>query len=348
VKIGASIITINFNSMARIQVILACFKSMLELRWRPLQLIYVDNGSSDGSFEVIQRFANSIPHGDIDLIFLPLGSNAGFAGGNNRGFSAMSQSSKYVVILNNDLSPSPNSLACLIEFLESDTRLAGAQPIIMNWTNSRIDSAGGILSYWGASAAGSGLDISLVKQSYFVSHVYGAYSVYRINAIKRAGGLFLPQFFMYGDDYELGVRLWANGYKLALLPVNGGTHYVSATTKRYNWVSYFASRNETAVLVMYSGLVSFLVLMRALGLVTYSIVTKRPSATRSFLDGVRFGLKLRSNLPKALRHAILFVPKPEFSFVDWALMHTRLRTSNLVQRNILRKMANVSHVKVDK
>ncbi len=332
----ASILTINYNSKQRIDVILTCLKAMLGLNWRPLQIIYIDNGSTDGSFEEIQRFARLNAPSDIEMVFLPLGYNAGFARANNEGLRASSKASKYVVILNNDLAPEPDSLDKLLIFLESEPNIAGAQPIVMNWQNSSIDSAGGIISSWGASAVAHGLDISSVTHPYYVSHIYGAYSVYRNGAIENSGGLFNPSFFMYGDDYELGVRLWARGYRLATLPVVGGRHFLSATTGRFVTSSYYAARNETAVLVMYSGLLSVLVIMRILGLLSYSIVTRKPLTTRAFLDGLVLGARLRKSLPRFLKEALRLTPRPRLSLTEWFFMHTRLQT----RPNFQKKLAN--------
>jgi len=44
-----------------------------------------------------------------------------------------------------------------------------------------------------------------------VTYIDGAFSVFRIEAIEKSGGLFMPYFFMWGDDYELGIRLWRKG-----------------------------------------------------------------------------------------------------------------------------------------
>jgi GT2 family glycosyltransferase len=330
-----SVITVNYNSKQRIDVILTCLKATLDLNWRPLQIIYIDNGSTDGSFEEIQCFARSNTPPDVEIVFLSLGYNAGFARANNEGFR-ISKSSKYVAILNNDLAPEPDSLDKLLTFLESEPRIAGVQPVVMDWQNSYIDSAGGLISSWGASAVAHGLDISSVTWPFYVSHIYGAYSVYRNDAIENSGGLFNPSFFMYGDDYELGVRLWASGYRLATLPVSGGRHFISATTGRFVTSSYYAARNETAVLVMYSGLPSMLVIMRTLGLISYTIVTRKSLTMRAFLDGLVFGARLRKSLPRFLKNALRLTPKPRLSLTEWFFMHTRLQT----RPNFQKKLAN--------
>lgn len=335
-----TLITINYNSMSKLEIILTCLKSVLELQWRPLQLVYIDNGSTDQSFSKIQEFAKQNAPEDIDLIFLPLRANLGFAKGNNEGLRASDPSSKYIVILNNDLAPKPYSLNRLVEFLESHSDFAGVQPVVMCWDDAEIDSAGGVFTFWGASGIAKGLPKWYAKEPFLVSHVYGAYSVYRKSAIERAGGLFLPDFFMYGDDYELGVRLWSNGYKLAALPVDGGRHYVSATTGMSGTSAYFSMRNETSVLVMYSGTFSFLVITRSIGVVGYSFAKRRRGAARAFIDGLVFGREMRKNMPRKMKNAMKYVPRPNFSFTDFVFMHSRLRSSTQFQKNLSDRITN--------
>jgi GT2 family glycosyltransferase len=336
-----SIITINYNSKPKMEVILECVKSMLEIRWRPLEIIFVDNGSTDGSFEELKNFTKSIAPSGIRLIFLPMGKNLGFARGNNEGLLVADPSSKYVVILNNDLAPDPDSLDKLVRFLESKPLIAGVQPVIKNWDSPVIDSAGGVLSSWGASGVAKGLPISFSMVPFYVTHIYGAYSVYRIAAIRRSKGLFLSQFFMYGDDYELGVRLWASGYGLATIPAYGGKHYSSSTVSRYKPISYYAVKNETAVLVMYSGLFSVLVIFRTLGLLTYCLAKNKPDVARAFLDGLLFGSRLRHEVPKYLKNGFSRVPRPRFSIPIWFLMHSHYSylAQNWIAKDMIKRYA---------
>lgn len=331
----ATILTVNYNSMRKIDVILSCVKATVSLKWRPLEIVFVDNGSTDGSFERVEEYAKSIAPSDLTLKFIFNESNLGFAKANNRGFSEASPSSSYAVVLNNDMAPDPDSLNYLIDFLEREANIAGAQPVVWRWDGRFIDSAGGVISSWGASAIGHGLDKLDTQMPFYVSHIYGAYSVYKKEAVLRSGGLFLSNFFMYGDDYELGVRLQANGYKLATVPINGGRHYVSATVSSTP-VTYYAISSETASIVMYSGVGSNSVLLRILGVLLYSIPKRRRDITRGLIDGIFLGIKLRSTLPRKMKNALFLVPVPRTSIADWFFMHTRF--NYLAQRRVANSM----------
>src|SRR5947209_19752319 len=67
---SASIVVVSYNTSAHIET---CLLSLLELDYPQVEIIVVDNGSTDGSTDLIRtRFP------DVDLVELP--DNKGFAG----------------------------------------------------------------------------------------------------------------------------------------------------------------------------------------------------------------------------------------------------------------------------
>ncbi len=334
-----SVITLNFNSRKIISVILECTRSLLNLKWRPLEIIIVDNGSTDGSIELIEEFVRANPKEEVNVYFVKLDKNLGFARGNNEGLKRVSEESKFIALINNDLFAYPDSLGQLVEFLDSaDPTLAGLQPKVLLWNEKLIDSAGGILCPWGADAIGSNFPSRTCSEPYYVSHLYGAYSLYKNEAIRSAGGLFLPDFFMYGDDYELGIRLWNKGYKLAYIPIVGGKHFKTATGRAHEFTSYWAVRSQIAVSIMYAGFLSLGTFPSVLGMTVYTLVHGTKTLMRAEIDGIRQGLQLcrkRKSLEGSDSLPGLSPEMPRFSFslVDYVLAYTRFRY--LVRRRML-------------
>lgn len=79
---------------------LECLKSIqkLSVDGFELNIIVVDNGSSDGSVDAFKKFKSKYP-----LQIIENDKNLGFAGGNNVGIRrALEEKASYVVILNND------------------------------------------------------------------------------------------------------------------------------------------------------------------------------------------------------------------------------------------------------
>jgi GT2 family glycosyltransferase len=130
----ASILWINYNSMNFIDIALGSLQAIADLDYPNYEVIIVDNASTDKSFDVIKSFAE---RSRFKLIRSE--RNLGFTGGNNLGFKARDRDSKYVVLINNDAVPHKNSLE-LIELMEAEERVGGAQGIILN--RKRVESAG--------------------------------------------------------------------------------------------------------------------------------------------------------------------------------------------------------------
>ena len=87
-----SIVTVNYNG---IKFLSGLFNSILNLSYpsEKIQIIMVDNGSSDGSVDFVK---NEFPMVEI----VPLSNNCGYAGGNNEGIRKAKGS--YIALVNND------------------------------------------------------------------------------------------------------------------------------------------------------------------------------------------------------------------------------------------------------
>jgi GT2 family glycosyltransferase len=315
-----TVITVNFNSMKIKDIVSESFRAIFNLKYRPLEIIIVDNGSDDGSFEFINNLAKTVSQKDVKIRLLKLSKNYGFAIANNIAFTQRSKEAKYVALVNNDLAPHPDSLAKLVEFLEKNNEVGGVQGKILTWDAYKIDSAGALYTSHGIRyAIGQTLPSNTYNVTMYVGFVDGAYSVYRIEAILRCGGLFLPYFFMYGDDYELGIRLWRSGYKLQYVPITAGRHYRSATSGKSSmkpWLEYWAWRSELSVMVMYDDLWLIHVLLRAPMTLLAVLLTRRKSIMRGFIDGIYMGLRLRPHA-KGFRVSRLREPMLKMNILKW-------------------------------
>ncbi len=94
---------------------LACLSSLAGLDWPGIDVICVDNGSSDGSPEAVRADFPAVT-------VIENGSNLGFAGGNNVGIrAALERGADWVLLLNNDATLAPDAVR------ELDA-VAGARP----------------------------------------------------------------------------------------------------------------------------------------------------------------------------------------------------------------------------
>jgi glycosyltransferase involved in cell wall biosynthesis len=59
-KPKVTVIIVNYNSETKWSIIGPCLKSILSLSYRPLEIIIMDNGSTDSSFELIKQLISGI------------------------------------------------------------------------------------------------------------------------------------------------------------------------------------------------------------------------------------------------------------------------------------------------
>lgn len=144
-------ITINYNSSRILDVVLESIKSILNLNYRELKVILVDNGPTDESFNEIVKMVKTLSPKDVEVLFLKLPKNYGFAVANNVAFNIACKSGGCIALINNDLAPEPSSLKELVKFLEENEDIAGVQGKILNWDGTKIDSAGCFLTRFGGS-----------------------------------------------------------------------------------------------------------------------------------------------------------------------------------------------------
>src|ERR1700693_2370799 len=105
-KPGVSVIIDNWNGADHLRV---CLPSLASQSFKALEIIVVDNHSSDGSAEVARS---------LGICWLPLERNLGLAPALNRG--AAIARGDLLLFVNNDMRFDPGFVAALVEPLESD------------------------------------------------------------------------------------------------------------------------------------------------------------------------------------------------------------------------------------
>ena len=247
-----SIIWVNYNSMPIIDLVLTSLRGFKNLNYTNYELIIVDNASFDGSFEIIKRHVETWSKPKIKIIRLT--TNKGYMGACSEGFKAIEGGAEYVAISNNDFIPVADSLRLLVERMESERVVGGAQGVVLDYETKLVDSAGYILDeLLRPHPLFRFKDPTVIKGDFSVTYAYGAYSLYKVDAVRRArniGTIFDPELFAFIDDIMLGLRLWMEGYKVKSYPIIAGLHYRGATMRGGGLLrSYLGLRNYLALVM---------------------------------------------------------------------------------------------------
>jgi GT2 family glycosyltransferase len=227
------IVILNWNSP---NDTIASVESCLKLTWPNFRIVVVDNGSTDGSEDLLRSRLK-----DVEII--QSGSNLGYAGGNNVGIRhAMNNGADYVWLLNNDAVADPQALAALVEAMEADPAigLAGSK-IYYQQDPRRIWFAGGIwakgrlrLRHLGAHK----LDEGQFDELRETGSVSGCSMLVRSACVHDAG-LMKEDYFLYWEDTEWCARAEEKGYKVLFVPGSRVWHKVSSSAGQSSFNQYY-------------------------------------------------------------------------------------------------------------
>lgn len=127
VRPKVSVIVVTYNN---IELTKACLNSIDSYSaWDNLELIVVDNGSTDGTVDFLSAWSDS----SKGRLFIDNGKNLGYSAANNIGLSHAS--GEFFVLLNNDTYVTPGWLHGLIAHLRSDDALGLVGPVTNNIGN---------------------------------------------------------------------------------------------------------------------------------------------------------------------------------------------------------------------
>jgi len=218
-----SVVVVNWN---RRELLRACLQSLAHQTHANYEVIVIDNGSEDGSVDLVQEVVPSYP---VPLRLIRNSENRGFCAANNQGFAA--SKSEMVALLNNDAEAEPGWLEALEAAIERAPDVVMAASKILVWEDPRrIDKCGHLIYPDGQNRGrGTGqLDQGQFDRVEEVLWPDGCAALYRRAMLEDVGG-FDEDFFAYADDAELGLRGRMAGWRCFYAPGAVVRHHRGAT-----------------------------------------------------------------------------------------------------------------------
>jgi GT2 family glycosyltransferase len=198
-----------------------------------VDVVLVDNGSSDDSIELARR---ELP----EVRVVEIGRNLGFGPAINR--AVAEAPGDPVILLNNDAVPEPRFVEALLDGLgEGVETVAGV--LLQEQAPELIDSAGVV-----ADATLMGFDYLHGEPASAAAGApdplgpTGGAALYRRSAFDAVGG-FDERIFLYYEDLDLALRIAAAGGRCRLAPEARALHAYSASlgaasARKYAWTGW--------------------------------------------------------------------------------------------------------------
>lgn len=232
IKIPLSVVIPSWNARTMIG---DCLNSLAQQSLKNIEIIVVENGSTDGSAEFIEK-----NYPDVLLLQQPV--NLGFAAGVNVGIKAAR--GQTIALLNNDAVVDPEWAQQLVNGLQKADIVQAK--ILQFAKRDIIDSTGDTLTKWGLPYP-SGRDTKDTGQTGEVeifSACGGAVAFRR--SVFETVGLFDEDFFAYIEDFDLSFRARLVGCKILLVPSALVYHRVGGTASKLTVSGEIRAQKEGA------------------------------------------------------------------------------------------------------
>ena len=237
-----SVIVLNYNAG---ELLLNCIESIKKSAYKNLEIIVVDNISTDKSQEVCKE-----KYPDIKLI--QNNENFGYCEGNNIGIRVAK--GDYITILNPDTIVESNWIEELISaYNKFGEGLYQPKHLSLNEKTVYM-SAGNMLNIFGFGYAREKgkKDQNKFSKIEEISYASGTCLFTSSNVLKKVG-LFDPFIFLYHDDLDLGWRASQLGIKSYYVPTSIIYHAESYSLKWNAEKFYWLERNRKyCILTHYS------------------------------------------------------------------------------------------------
>jgi len=232
-----SVIIPHYNGVQHLET---CFAALRRQTYPHLEIILVDNGSTDESVAFTRR---NFP----EVKIIELGRNLGLAAAINRGVAQAAGS--VLVPLNNDTEVAPRWAQALVGRLAAfpDAGMVASKMLLFSERN-KIHSAG---DGFGVNGIPINRGVWQVDTGQFDADTYifggcGGAVAYRREMLNDIG-LFDEDLFMYLEDVDLNWRAQLAGYRAVFAPDAVVYHHLSATGGGVI-SSYYTGRNTLFVL----------------------------------------------------------------------------------------------------
>ncbi len=260
-----SVVIVSWNRMEDIR---RCLESIQRSTYPSIEVIVVDNNSTDGTVEMLE---SDFPQVRV----IANAENRGACAARNQGFAAAK--GDYIVILDDDSEIGTDCLPQVVERFDQKKDIGVLTFKIVRTHDGGVSTQGmkgEVCAFWGCGAA------------------------FRRGVVQQAGG-FREELFVFCEEYDLSVRLLNHGFKILYCPDIVSVQHVTTDSDRHtNRRAMLWTRNYLWVYSIYFPWVKSIVFcIRAMAAVLNASIKQR--TLPGFIRGLWHGVW---GLPRVLRN----------------------------------------------
>lgn len=227
-----------------IQDTIECINSLKRLKGGPYKIFLVDNGSSDGTPDTIEKL-----YSEIEI--LRLKKNVGFSSGFNYGiYHALSKNFEFIFMVNNDTVVDPDMMIQLLKTYEGDHDCGIVMPKIFYYPphqgtalRDKVWSDGGYFRNFPPAIKlkdnRKDINFDMVRK---IDYAPACALLIHRRAFESVG-LFDPGYFFFYEDWDFSERVRSAGLNIWCAPEAKLWHKVSSTIKK-NMTVYWHMMGE--------------------------------------------------------------------------------------------------------
>lgn len=226
-----SAIIVNFNTK---DILLTCIKNLHDSDYPDLEIIVVDNGSTDGSYEAVK-----VAFPDVIAV---KSENVGLAAGSNLGYE--SSTGDYLLYLGSDAYPERSTITNMVNYMEANPSVGiSTSALVLRNGTVDMDAHRGFPTPWAAITHFIKLNRLFPKSKLFNQYFLGykdmstpheidlciSHFMMMRREILEKVGKWDEDYFVYGEDVDMCYRTKQAGYKIMYLPQFKTLHYKGAS-----------------------------------------------------------------------------------------------------------------------
>jgi len=225
-----SVIIVNFNTK---DLLHKCLDNLKDI-YSDLELIVVDNGSTDGSAQMVKQ--------NFPQVILVENTNSGLAAGSNKGLEKAT--GDYLLYLGTDAFPTKDAIQGALEYMNKHLTIGVATcKLVTRDGKPDMDAHRGFPTPWAALTHFSGLNKVFPRTKLFNQYFLGyknmtepheidlciSHFMFIRKEVFASVGKWDEDFFVYGEDVDFCYRVKQAGWKIIYLPQFTVLHYKGAT-----------------------------------------------------------------------------------------------------------------------